>query len=57
MKMFAIEEIYQIFENNVLDEKNFMKIVGVFMDFLDEKRGKLNVIMCGILKKCVTDES
>ena len=55
--MFAIEEIYQIFENNVLEEKNFMKIVGVFRDFLDEKRGKLNVIMCEILKKCVTDES
>lgn len=56
MKMFAIEEIYQIFQSNVLEQKNFMKLVRVFIDFLDEKRGKLNIIMCGIMKKCVTDD-
>ena len=33
-----------------------MKLVRVSVDFLDEKRGKLNIIMCGILKKCVTDD-
>ncbi len=56
MKMFAIEEIYQIFQSNVLEQKNFMKLVRVFIDFLDEKRGKLNIIMCGIMKKCVADD-
>lgn len=53
MKQYAIGELSTIFDRSELQDPQAIKFVEAFFQLLDEKRGKINSIMCLMLCKAL----
>lgn len=53
MKQYALGELCSIFDKCDLEPKDVLKFIKAFYSLLDEKRSKVNVIMCLMFTKAV----